>query len=77
MSSVLSAEEFIAAIWQERRFYHVHSDANDEHSDINEAILKKIASAPTCKKEHSLRRASVAIIRRRGTILFIATLPEN
>jgi len=22
-------------------FYHVHSDANDEHGDINEAILKK------------------------------------
>ncbi len=21
-------------------FYHVHSDANDEHGDINEAILK-------------------------------------
>jgi coenzyme PQQ biosynthesis protein C len=23
------------------QFYHVHSDANDEHGDINEAILKK------------------------------------
>jgi hypothetical protein len=22
-------------------FYHVHSDANDEHGDINEGILKK------------------------------------
>ncbi|HVO93097.1 MAG TPA: hypothetical protein VMT22_09670, partial [Terriglobales bacterium] len=22
-------------------FYHVHSDANDEHGDINEAILRK------------------------------------
>ena len=22
-------------------FYNVHSDANDEHGDINEAILKK------------------------------------
>ena len=23
------------------QFYHVHSDANDEHGDINEAILKQ------------------------------------
>ena len=56
-------------------FYHVHSDANDEHGDINEAILKKYCvSAPTCKKERSLRRAFVGKIRRRATILFIATL---
>src|ERR1044071_7060248 len=26
------------------QFYHVHSDANDEHGDINEAILRKYCS---------------------------------
>jgi pyrroloquinoline-quinone synthase len=28
------------------QFYHVHSDANDEHGDINEAILKKYCVTP-------------------------------
>jgi hypothetical protein len=27
-------------------FFNVHSDANDEHGDINEAILKKYCVAP-------------------------------
>ena len=32
-------------------FYHVHSDANDEHGDINEAILKKYCTTPELQEK--------------------------
>jgi pyrroloquinoline quinone (PQQ) biosynthesis protein C len=32
-------------------FYHVHSDANDEHGDINEAILKKYCLTPELQEK--------------------------
>jgi pyrroloquinoline-quinone synthase len=41
------------------QFYHVHSDANDEHGDINEAILKKYCvSQELQEKALELRRRS-------------------
>ena len=32
-------------------FYHVHSDANDEHGDINEAIRKKYCTTPELQEK--------------------------
>ena len=56
-------------------FFNVHSDANDEHGDINEAILKKILRhRGTAAERLWRRRASAGKIRRRGAILFIGTL---
>lgn len=41
------------------QFFHVHSDANDEHGDINEAILKKFCVT------RELQRAAFAAARFR------------
>src|SRR4029434_3490529 len=34
------------------QFYHVHSDANDEHGDINEAILKRYCVSRELQDKH-------------------------
>ena len=55
MGYLNEGEALLRRLWHSMRmrccFTHVHSDANDEHGDINEAILKQYCvSAPTCKK---------------------------
>ena len=52
---LLSEGEAMARYYGQPRaallFYHVHSDANDEHGDINEAILKKYCTTPELQEK--------------------------